>query len=139
MPFSGPLEDRLFIREFYGSFARASSLEQLQEWLAHWAEDCIWNTQHFSLSGREAVREQWHQLWANFDRVALMHEVCSIEVDGDDASCSCIAREIIQLSGGGIYKLVGCYDDKLVRRNGCWLFARRDYQLLVEEPPTGAG
>ena len=27
------------------------------------------------------------------------------------------------------------YDDVVVRRNGEWLFARRDYQPLVEEPP----
>ena len=39
------------------------------------------------------------------------------------------------LSGGGIYELVGRYEDCLVRQNGKWLFARRNYQPIVEELP----
>ncbi|MFV8817591.1 nuclear transport factor 2 family protein [Haliea sp. E17] len=133
---SGSIEERLAVREFYGSFAHASSLGMTAEWMGHWAADCTWKTQHFTLQGEAKVREQWDQLWANFDKVALLHEICSVEVDGDRATVVCIAREIIQLSVGGIYKLAGCYQDTLVRVGGDWRFASREYQPLVEEPPA---
>jgi len=136
MPFTGPPEDRMAIRELYSSFSYASTRKKTDEWLACWAEDAQWNTDFFQCSGKREVREQWDSLWANFDQVAFLCEVGSIEVDGDTASTGCTVREIIQLSDGGVYKLAGLYDDRLVRQNGQWLIARRDYQLLVEELPV---
>ena len=136
MKSTGSLENRLQIREFYGSFAHASSLGLTVEWMDHWADECAWKTQHFTLQGKASVREQWDQLWANFDKVALLHEICSINAVGDTATVVCLAREIIQLTGGGVYKLAGCYEDTLVRTDGNWQFARREYQPLVEEPPS---
>ncbi len=136
MKSTGSIEDRLQIREFYGSFAHASSLGLTEDWMGHWAEDCAWKTQHFTLEGKASVREQWDQLWANFDKVALLHELCCVQAEGDTATVLCIAREIIQLKGAGVYKLAGCYEDALVRTDGGWQFASRDYQPLVEEAPS---
>lgn len=136
MKSTGSTENRLAIREFYGSFAHASSLGLTEDWMEHWAEGCAWKTQHFALEGKGEVRNQWDQLWANFDKVALIHEICSIHAEDDTASVVCIAREIIQLRGGGVYKLAGCYEDVLVRRDDKWQFRRREYQPLVEEPPS---
>ena len=30
-------------------------------------------------------------------------------------------------------KLVGSYDDQLVRENGAWKFAKREYSMLIRE------
>lgn len=139
MKSSGSIENCRAIREFYGSFAHASSLGLTEDWMEHWAEDCAWKTQHFALEGKAEVRNQWDQLWVNFDKVALVHEICSIRAEGDTASVVCIAREIIQLRSGGVYKLAGCYEDALIRIGDRWQFARREYQLLVEETPTTQG
>ena len=40
---------------------------------------------------------------------------------------------------GSIQKVVGRYEDELVRANGEWLFARRNYQLLADEGVNGNG
>ena len=45
------------------------------------------------------------------------------------------ARKIIRLKGGSLFKLIGHYDDELVRENSLWLFARRNQQPLVLEEP----
>ena len=45
--------------------------------------------------------------------------------------------EIIRLKDGGLFKLIGHYDDELVRENGQWLFLRRNYQPQVLEEPGG--
>jgi uncharacterized protein (TIGR02246 family) len=135
MAFTGPSEDRLAIRDLYGRYGDASTRGDAEEWLTCWTEDGQWNTHLFKRSGKADLREQWDALWANFEKVGFLGEVGAIEVDGDKATCRSVAREIIRLTNGGLYKLVGRYDDYLVRKNGEWLFARRDYQPLIEELP----
>lgn len=132
---TGPLEDRILIRELYGLYADASSRGDVDDWLACWTDEAQWNTHLFERSGKQDLREQWDQLWANFASLAFLSEVGPIEVAGDLARARSTAREIVRLADGGLYKLVGAYEDHIVRENGVWLFARRDYRPLVEEAP----
>ncbi len=135
MKSTGNIESRLAIREFYGSFAHASSFGLTEDWMAHWADECTWETPHFAISGKARVREQWNALWATFESVALIHEICAIRCEINSASAVCIAREIIQMRGGAVYKLAGCYEDALVLEGGNWMFTDRRYRQLVEEAP----
>ena len=135
MPFSGPMDDRVAIRELYDTYGDGSTTGDVDTFLSCWTDDAQWNTHIFTRSGKAELREQWDMLWANFEKVAFLGNVLSIEVDGDTASARAVAREIVALKGGGIFKLAGLYRDTLVRRNGQWLFARRDYEVLAEEAP----
>ena len=135
MAFIGSMEDRLAIRDLYGRYSDASTRGDMEEWLACFTRDGQWNSHLFRCAGAAELRAQWDVLWANFDKVGFLSEVGSIEVDGDRATCRSVAREVIRLKDGGLFKLIGRYDDFLVRTEGEWLFARRDYQPLVEEPP----
>jgi uncharacterized protein (TIGR02246 family) len=135
MAFIGSIEDRLAIRELYGSYGDASVRADTEAFLACWTEDGQWNSHIFRRSGKDELREQWDLLWTNFAKVAFLGEIGSVEVDGDKATCRSVQREIILLKSGGVYKLAGAYRDQVVRKNGVWLFARRDYEPLVEELP----
>lgn len=136
MPFSGPMEDRLAIRELYDTYGDASTRGDIEQFLSCWTDDGVWNTQIFTRTGKAEMREQWGLLWQGFEKVAFLGNVFSIEVDGDTAKTRAIQREEILLKGGGIYRLAGLYSDRIVRRNGQWLFGRRDYSVLVEEAPA---
>jgi ketosteroid isomerase-like protein len=136
MAFTGPIEDRLAIRELYDTYADVSSRGDVEGWLACFTDDGQWNSHIFRCVGPAELRAQWDQVWANFAKVGFLGQVGSIEVDGDTATCRSVAREVISLKSGGVYKLIGTYDDRIVRRHGQWLFARRDYAPLVEEPPA---
>lgn len=136
MAFIGSIEDRLDIRDLYGVYADASCRGDREDWVACFAEDGQWNSHIFQQSGRQALREQWDALWANFSSLAFLSEVHAIEIDGDAAIARALAREIVRLKDGGLYKLVGLYDDRLVRVGGKWLFSRRTYRPLVEELPV---
>jgi uncharacterized protein (TIGR02246 family) len=136
MAFTGPREDREAIRELYASYSDASSRADVDAFLACFAEDGQWNTHIFQRQGKAELRAQWDQLWLGFEKVGFLTEIGSIEVDGDSAACRCVAREIIRLKTGGLFKLVGQYRDHLVRENGIWLFARREYEPIAEEPPV---
>jgi uncharacterized protein (TIGR02246 family) len=133
MAFSGPIEDRLAIRELYDTYGDGSTSGDVETFLSCWAEDGQWQTHLFTRTGTVELREQWDMLWTGFDKVAFLGNVQSIEIDGDKASCRALAREIIALKGGGVFKLAGQYRDQLVRHNGTWLFQKREYTVLVEE------
>jgi uncharacterized protein (TIGR02246 family) len=136
MPFTGPRDDKEAIRELYATYSDASACEDTDAFLACFAEDGQWNTHIFNRQGKAELREQWDQLWVAFDKVGFLTEIGSIEIEGDRAACRCVAREIILLKGGGLYKLIGKYRDQLVRRDGNWLFSRRDYEPIAEEVPA---
>ena len=135
MAFSGPMEDRLEIRELYDTYGDGSSRGDAETFLSCWTENGQWKTHLFTRTGKAELREQWNMLWANFEKVALIGNVLSIEVDGDKASSRALAHEIVALKGGGVYKLSGLYEDQLVRQGGKWLFRQRDYSVLAEELP----
>jgi uncharacterized protein (TIGR02246 family) len=135
MAFSGPIEDRLAIRELYDTYGDGSTSGDVETFLSCWAEDGQWQTHLFTRTGKAELREQWDMLWTGFDKVAFLGNVQSIEIAGDKASCRALAREIIALKGGGVFKLAGQYRDQLVRQNGTWLFQKREYSVLVEELP----
>jgi SnoaL-like domain len=136
MPFTGPVEDRLLIRDLYGRYADASWRGARQDWLDCWTEDARWNSHLFQCRGKIALGNQWDQLWAGFSELAFLSEIGSIEVTGDSARARSCAREIIRLKTGGLYKLVGAYEDQLLRENGEWRFSCRDYRPLIEELPA---
>ena len=131
----GPMEDRLLIRELFGLYGDASCRGDAEAWLETFAEDCEWNSHMFECRGKPALREQWNQLWTTFDKLGFLSEIGWIAVTGDTARASSQAREVIRLKEGSLFKLIGIYDDELVREDGQWRFSRRNYRPLVLEEP----
>lgn len=138
MPFTGPKEDRDAIRELYATYSDASARGDADAFIACFADDGQWNTHIFQRRGKDELRAQWNDLWQGmgFEKVGFLTEIGSIEVEGDKAAVRSVAREIIKLKSGGLFKLIGKYSDQLVRQDGQWLFAQRDYDVIAEEPPV---
>ena len=133
MGFAGSLEDRQLIRERIDAYADAAFRKDQDAWLANWSEQCVWKVFGAEVRGKEAMRAQWAQIWTMFEHMAFFTQLGAIEVDGDRAKVRSYCREILRLKDGGVRKVVGAYDDEMVRENGAWLFARRDYQVLMNE------
>lgn len=133
MAFSGPLEDRLLIRERMGAYADAAFRADVEAYLACWSEDCTRVWAGSEIRGKPALREQWEKIWLGLEKMTFFVEVGAIEVEGDLAKTRCYCREILFLKGGAVRKVVGRYDDKLRREDGEWLFTRREYALLMDE------
>lgn len=126
-------EDRFAIRELYSRYAHAAACKNGDTWLACWAEDAVWKTPHFEISGRIDLGGMWEATWVNFSNVAAFTEVGDILIAGDTAKAGCTVLEIMTLSSGGLTKMAGLYEDELVRENGQWRFSRRVYSLLSQE------
>lgn len=133
MAFIGSLEDRMAIRDLYGLYADASARNNAAGWLDTWAENGRWKSHIFDCTGKEALKQQHATIMAMFDDLAFLSEVGAIEVDGDKAIGRSIAREIGRMKDGKLFKLVGRYDDQLVRVGGRWLFAYREYAPIIQE------
>jgi len=131
--FSGPLEARLLIRERFGAYSDATFRGDVEAWLANYADDGEWIMIEKSIVGKAALRAQWASLFAAIDRMAFFTEIGAINVDDDRATARSYCREIVRYKNGSTRKLVGTYDDELIRKDGVWLFAKRKYQLLIDE------
>lgn len=135
MPFTGPIGDRLAIRELYGTYGDASWRGDRATWLATFAPDGRWTSHLFDASGHAALAETWDGLWKDWTSVAFLSEIGSIEITGDRASVRSYAREVVQTKADTVFKLCGRYEDALVRLDGEWKFARRDYTMTIGEFP----
>ena len=134
MPFTGPLEDRIAIRELYDSYADGANRMDRAAWLAPWAADAVWKTHYFEQKGLTAIGEKYDELMAPVTTTSFFTQICSIEVDGDVAKARAIAQERLKMEGG-TYRLTGRYEDSLARIDGAWRFTFREYHVMYEELP----
>ena len=131
--FSGPLEDRLLIRERMGAYSDSVFQRDVEAWLANYVEDGVWIMMGKPIKGKTALRAQWQELWATLDRMAFFVEIGAIQISGEHAKARSYCREIMHYRNGSTLKVVGMYEDELIRADGVWLFTQRNYQLLSNE------
>ncbi|MFV0276162.1 MAG: nuclear transport factor 2 family protein [Parahaliea sp.] len=136
MPFSGPVEDRVLIRELLSSYCDAVNQRDAEAWGRTWAEDSVWELPHLAMdkiSGREAIVASWLEAMKLFPFVNMLAEAGSIEVDGDRATMRSYTSEVAVMQDGTEIRPVGRYDDVCVRRDGRWQFAHRTFSVLHGE------
>jgi ketosteroid isomerase-like protein len=131
MAFTGPAEDRLKIRERFSSYSDAVFRGDVADYLACWTQDGVRIGPGGDCHGKSALRAHWNEVWRAIERMAFFTQVAAIEVDGARASARSYCLEIVNLTDGTAQKLVGRYDDDLVREAGDWLFSRRSYQVIL--------
>lgn len=132
MAFTGPIEDRLAIRDLYDSYADGANRGDRAAWLACWSDDAVWWTHYFEMKGRDAIGGQYDQLMANVKQTIFTTQICAIEVSGNTATARAVCSERLLQTTGGEYQLTGRYEDELERRDGQWIFVRRTYHVMHE-------
>lgn len=133
MAFIGPLEERIAIRELHETYADAGFRGDMEQWLGCFVEDCTWVTPFGTMQGKEQLKATWDQIFSNLAALGFFTVMGAIEVDGDRATDRAYIREVFHAKDGSFEKLVGRYDDQLVRENGVWKFVKREYAVLIRE------
>ena len=133
MAYTGPLEDRIAIRELHETYADAGFRGDMEQWLGCFVEDCTWVTPHGEMHGKAELKGTWDLIFSNLAALGFFTVMGAIEVDGDSATDRAYIREVFLAKDGNIQKLVGSYTDQLVRVNGAWKFARRQDAVLISE------
>lgn len=135
MAFTGPMEDRLLIRELYDTYADTGSRGDREGWLGCFAQDARWKSHYFDLQGLDAIAEKYDEIMGDVTDTVFFVQIGSIEVDGDTAKVRMQQAESLQSSNGSTYDLVGEYNDVCVRRDGRWWFKEKIYLVKREKQP----
>lgn len=131
--FEGPFEDRLAIRERIDAYGGAVMRHDAEAWVACWAEHAVWRLPGIDVTGRAQIKAAWVQAMGAFAVAGFFAYPGAIKVQGERASAKVFTQEILVVRDGAVRRILGAYDDELVREGGEWLFARRDYAILHNE------
>lgn len=132
MPFEGPLEDRIAIRERIEAYGDAVFQRDETAWAANWAENSIWSLAGMEVKGKANIVAMWKNAMAGFSTVTFFANPGAIRIYGSTADVRVYTLEFLVEAGGKARRVVGQYDDTLVKENGAWLFRSRTYKILNE-------
>ena len=129
--FTGPLEDRLAIRELHDSYCDAVLRTDPADWGALWTEDAVWSLMGTEVVGRENIVNLWNGAMSQFDAVSFVGIPGSLAVTGDTATGRYQTHEIL-VENGEPRIAGGRYDDEFVRIDGQWLYSKRIFNVVAQ-------
>jgi uncharacterized protein (TIGR02246 family) len=134
MAFTGPIEDRLAIRELIDTYADATNLRDADVWGSLFAEEARWFLPDFpeygDTVGRDAIVAKWVAAVADHEGLVYVATPGAIEVDGDRATARLYTSEVYTAKDGATVRRRGRYDDVLVKRAGRWLIDEHAFRTL---------
>ena len=137
MTFTGPMEDRLAIRELIETYADAVFRRDADAWSGTWADDARWDLLGHVVEGKDAILATWLGAMDQFEYVAFMSTPGAIDVDGDRAKARVYVFETLKSKGEHLRRVEGAYADKFVRTPDGWRFSERAYTILRDEDASG--
>lgn len=142
MPFSGPAEDRLAIRELLEAYADAVTRNDADDWGMTWAEDARWEMPDYPefppQNGREAIVGLWVEAMSHYPGIMFEAWPGSIEIDGETAKVRSYTSEVYE-KDGKVCRDRGVYTDECVKRDGRWYFSRREFRSIHRQHVPLAG
>jgi ketosteroid isomerase-like protein len=133
MPFTGPADDRLALRELIETYADAVTRGDAAAWGATWASDAQWSLPDYpdigTTSGRDAIVAMWTEAMKHYPGIMFEAWPGSIEVKGDTATMRSYTAEVYD-GADGVHRDRGQYDDECVKIDGRWSFHRRTFRNI---------
>jgi len=133
MPFTGPFEDRLAIRELLDTYADAVERVDANAWAQTWAEDSEWSMPDYpefpTTRGRDAIAALWVEAMKHYPGVHFHAWPGAIEITGDTAQVRSYTAETYDQNGVTMRDR-GVYEDACVKIDGRWYFARRVFRNI---------
>jgi ketosteroid isomerase-like protein len=133
MPFTGPAEDRLAIRDLLDTYADAVTQCDAAAWGATWADDAEWSLPDYpeigTTIGRTAIVAMWVEAMKAYPGIMFEAWPGSIEIDGDRATMRSYTSEVYD-QNGATTRDRGVYEDVCVKIGGKWLFQNRSFRNI---------
>lgn len=131
---SGPIEDRLAIRELVDSYNDAVMRFDRDAWAANWTDDAVWSLPGMGdVAGKDKFVPMWQQMMSGFSFVGFFASAGPIVVTGNSAHGTWYQQEFLHQKDGAKRRITGRYEDDYVKRNGRWFFQKRVYSVLNAE------
>lgn len=133
MPFSGPYEDRVAIRELIETYCDAVNRRDATAWSKTWSDDAVWDLQGHHVSGKASIVATWQTAMAEFSYVGFFAVPGAIEVTGTTGTARVYVRETLVTEQGDERRIEGLYEDDLEKSTGAWVFKKRKYKIIWQE------
>jgi uncharacterized protein (TIGR02246 family) len=131
---SGPIEDRLAIRELVDSYNDAVMRFDRDAWAANWTDDAVWSLPGMGeVAGKDKFVPMWQQMMAGFSFVGFFASAGPIVVNGNSAHGTWYQQEFLHQKDGAKRRITGRYEDDYVKRDGRWFFQKRVYSVMNAE------
>ena len=129
---SGPIEDRLAIRELIETFAVGTTRIDPEIWGSTWAEEGSWMLPSLDepVVGRKNIVAAFAEKLSYVDVISMIAYPSELVIEGDRARGCANCQETIYPKGGGRRIVVGRFTDEYVKRDGRWYFLSRVYEVL---------
>lgn len=131
MPFTGPAEDRLAIRELLEAYADAVCRCDADDWAATWTEDAEWSLPDYpeigTTKGKASIVAMWTEAMKAYPGIRFQAWPGAIEIDGERAMMRSYTAEVYDQNGTTMRDM-GEYADICVKINGRWFFASRSFR-----------
>lgn len=138
MSFTGPLEDRLAIRELIATYANAVTRNNREAYAACWAEDGVWSIPDLPgmerIEGRDAIMAAWDAAMKLFPFQVMLAAPGETNVTGDTARGITYNSELNTTLKGFTQRWTNEYIDEYVKRDGRWLIKSRTLRVLHVGP-----
>lgn len=133
MPYTGPFEDRLAIRELLETYADAVTRRDADAWGETWAQDAEWSLPDYpeigTTKGREAIVAMWIEAMKAYPGIMFEAWPGSIEIDGESAVMRSYTSEVYDQDGVTMRDR-GVYEDTCVKTAGRWHFKSRSFRNI---------
>ncbi len=131
---SGPIEDRLAIRELVDSYNDAVMRFDSEAWASNWRDDATWSLPGAGdITGKDKFLPMWQSAMDNFTFAGFFASAGPIVVDGDTAHATWYQQEFLHQKDGVKRAITGRYEDDYVKVDGRWYFQKRVYEVLNTE------
>jgi ketosteroid isomerase-like protein len=140
---SGPVEDRLAIRELCETFGSAVMRADPEAWGSCWDEEAVWTIREgVTVRGRAQVVTRWTEIMNSLRFCSFIGFPAHLVIDGDRAAGSYFRQETLYFRNGDARTIVGRYDDIYVKRHGVWLLSVRagaapDHEAVIKGDGQG--
>ena len=135
---SGPLEDRLAIRELVDSYNDAVMRKDGDAWADNWRDDSTWELPGAGpITGKENFFPMWQQAMSAFGFVGFFASAGPMTIDGNTAHATWYQQEFLHQTDGVKRNVTGQYEDDYIKVDGRWYFQKRVYLVLNSEEISG--
>ena len=131
MAYSGPVADRLSIRELIETYNDAVFRRDAEDWNNTWAEDAEWHIFGQVIKGRPDIVSMWKMAMQTFPYVGFFALPGRINVSGNTATATVYVRETI-VQDGRVRAVEGKYSDDLIKQGNTWRFKCRRYEIVFD-------
>lgn len=130
MTFSGPLEDRMALRDLLDRYADAVCRVDSVAWAATWADDSLWDLGALGqIYGKARIVETWEAAMLTFPGIVFQAWPGAMAIEGDAATMRSYTAETYDRDGYG-HRDLGEYTDRCARIGGRWHFVERRFRPL---------